>query len=172
MFGNASEDMRVVLTWRKLDKNQPGGTSQRWKLRKSSVEGLDENGNEEDINGTSSSFGGTGGKDRGGRGAWDSKQKGGKRQAYDEGQYKVGGRRASGVSNASEDESSSLLKRGSSTPSNLNRRRSSTKSLKSLSESLDGKDEQSLKKRNAYDCLLYTSPSPRDKRQSRMPSSA
>ena len=24
----------------------------------------------------------------------------------------------------------------------------------------------------AYDCLLYTSPSPRDKRQSRMPSSA
>ena len=26
--------------------------------------------------------------------------------------------------------------------------------------------------RNTYDCLLYTSPSPRDKRQSRMPSSA
>ena len=129
VFGNASEDMRVVLTWRKLDKNQPGGTSQRWKLRKSSVEGLDENGNEEDINGTSSSFGGTGGKDRGGRGAWDSKQKGGKRQAYDEGQYKVGGRRASGVSNASEDESSSLLKR----------------------------DYQ-----HQY-CLLYTSPSPRDR---------
>ena len=25
---------------------------------------------------------------------------------------------------------------------------------------------------NAIDCLLYTSPSPRDKRQSRMPSSA
>ena len=25
---------------------------------------------------------------------------------------------------------------------------------------------------DAYDCLLYTSPSPRDKRQSRMPSSA
>ena len=25
---------------------------------------------------------------------------------------------------------------------------------------------------NVYDCLLYTSPSPRDKRQSRMPSSA
>ena len=25
---------------------------------------------------------------------------------------------------------------------------------------------------NAYTCLLYTSPSPRDKRQSRMPSSA
>ena len=25
---------------------------------------------------------------------------------------------------------------------------------------------------NAFDCLLYTSPSPRDKRQSRMPSSA
>ena len=25
---------------------------------------------------------------------------------------------------------------------------------------------------NSYDCLLYTSPSPRDKRQSRMPSSA
>ena len=26
--------------------------------------------------------------------------------------------------------------------------------------------------KNIYDCLLYTSPSPRDKRQSRMPSSA
>ena len=26
--------------------------------------------------------------------------------------------------------------------------------------------------RNVYNCLLYTSPSPRDKRQSRMPSSA
>ena len=28
------------------------------------------------------------------------------------------------------------------------------------------------RKDNSYDCLLYTSPSPRDKRQSRMPSSA
>ena len=28
------------------------------------------------------------------------------------------------------------------------------------------------KKENPKDCLLYTSPSPRDKRQSRMPSSA
>ena len=29
-----------------------------------------------------------------------------------------------------------------------------------------------LRARNPNDCLLYTSPSPRDKRQSRMPSSA
>ena len=33
----------------------------------------------------------------------------------------------------------------------------------------DAKPEQVLK---VMDCLLYTSPSPRDKRQSRMPSSA
>ena len=32
--------------------------------------------------------------------------------------------------------------------------------------------ESNLKFCLAYDCLLYTSPSPRDKRQSRMPSSA
>ena len=31
---------------------------------------------------------------------------------------------------------------------------------------------KSLKKYKIYSCLLYTSPSPRDKRQSRMPSSA
>ena len=30
----------------------------------------------------------------------------------------------------------------------------------------------SLMESNVYGCLLYTSPSPRDKRQSRMPSSA
>ena len=33
-------------------------------------------------------------------------------------------------------------------------------------------DDASLIVENIYDCLLYTSPSPRDKRQSRMPSSA
>ena len=32
--------------------------------------------------------------------------------------------------------------------------------------------ESELDDAQAYDCLLYTSPSPRDKRQSRMPSSA
>ena len=32
--------------------------------------------------------------------------------------------------------------------------------------------EETLNKALGYDCLLYTSPSPRDKRQSRMPSSA
>ena len=73
VFGNAKEDMRVVLTWRKFDKNQPGGTSQRWKLRKSSVEGLDENGNA--MNGSSSS-GDTTGRDRGGKAVWDDKQNG------------------------------------------------------------------------------------------------
>ena len=31
---------------------------------------------------------------------------------------------------------------------------------------------KALKKIESADCLLYTSPSPRDKRQSRMPSSA
>ena len=33
-------------------------------------------------------------------------------------------------------------------------------------------DEYDMGGRNDDDCLLYTSPSPRDKRQSRMPSSA
>ena len=32
--------------------------------------------------------------------------------------------------------------------------------------------KKASKKADTYDCLLYTSPSPRDKRQSRMPSSA
>ena len=36
----------------------------------------------------------------------------------------------------------------------------------------DGKIEAIGKKVNNNNCLLYTSPSPRDKRQSRMPSSA
>ena len=40
-----------------------------------------------------------------------------------------------------------------------------------LLEGLDGIDKMS-KSKNNYICLLYTSPSPRDKRQSRMPSSA
>ena len=34
------------------------------------------------------------------------------------------------------------------------------------------KKEKRIKVTKLYDCLLYTSPSPRDKRQSRMPSSA
>ena len=43
--------------------------------------------------------------------------------------------------------------------------------------SLEGEDFKLEIKRNLFDqnqvtCLLYTSPSPRDKRQSRMPSSA
>ena len=33
-------------------------------------------------------------------------------------------------------------------------------------------EQKSLPPKWFYDCLLYTSPSPRDKRQSRMPSSA
>ena len=35
-----------------------------------------------------------------------------------------------------------------------------------------GTPEELIKINNTYTCLLYTSPSPRDKRQSRMPSSA
>ena len=35
-----------------------------------------------------------------------------------------------------------------------------------------GKKRSSISSSNLLDCLLYTSPSPRDKRQSRMPSSA
>ena len=34
------------------------------------------------------------------------------------------------------------------------------------------KEYDKLRERQSYICLLYTSPSPRDKRQSRMPSSA
>ena len=37
-------------------------------------------------------------------------------------------------------------------------------------EEVEGKEEEQVEKMD--DCLLYTSPSPRDKRQSRMPSSA
>ena len=36
----------------------------------------------------------------------------------------------------------------------------------------EGETVSSSEKIGEYDCLLYTSPSPRDKRQSRMPSSA
>ena len=48
--------------------------------------------------------------------------------------------------------------------------------LKQITEGLSGDAEQDIAYLNeqatAYSCLLYTSPSPRDKRQSRMPSSA
>ena len=45
---------------------------------------------------------------------------------------------------------------------------------KEFSVRIDGDDIESLMiaLEHVYDCLLYTSPSPRDKRQSRMPSSA
>ena len=43
--------------------------------------------------------------------------------------------------------------------------------IKSRADEDDEKDEASVAKRPVI-CLLYTSPSPRDKRQSRMPSSA
>ena len=35
-----------------------------------------------------------------------------------------------------------------------------------------GKDRENMSETSYNNCLLYTSPSPRDKRQSRMPSSA
>ena len=44
------------------------------------------------------------------------------------------------------------------------------KNLKEIQERMNGWQLESFKE--SYDCLLYTSPSPRDKRQSRMPSSA
>ena len=40
------------------------------------------------------------------------------------------------------------------------------------SESMDSAINGLLQSLDPYSCLLYTSPSPRDKRQSRMPSSA
>ena len=40
-----------------------------------------------------------------------------------------------------------------------------------ISEAFEGKSRVQ-QHQMVYDCLLYTSPSPRDKRQSRMPSSA
>ena len=45
-------------------------------------------------------------------------------------------------------------------------------SIKIILEKLDGEIEYINKNRLSKFCLLYTSPSPRDKRQSRMPSSA
>ena len=52
---------------------------------------------------------------------------------------------------------------------NTSRRQALTSEIDELS-SLHERDIQDIK--NASTCLLYTSPSPRDKRQSRMPSSA
>ena len=43
---------------------------------------------------------------------------------------------------------------------------------KEIYKFLSSPDEWNGRKAESYPCLLYTSPSPRDKRQSRMPSSA
>ena len=48
VFGNASEDMRVVLTWRKLDRNNPKRNG-RWKLRQSSITKLDDDDSLENL---------------------------------------------------------------------------------------------------------------------------
>ena len=42
----------------------------------------------------------------------------------------------------------------------------------SIDESINQNLDFKVLSSSPYDCLLYTSPSPRDKRQSRMPSSA
>ena len=46
------------------------------------------------------------------------------------------------------------------------------KVLEEVNELIEAVEENSNKIHESADCLLYTSPSPRDKRQSRMPSSA
>ena len=62
------------------------------------------------------------------------------------------------ISNAATGNPPSISATGTNTNINLN---------------VDAKGTGSIKiKKAAYSCLLYTSPSPRDKRQSRMPSSA
>ena len=47
-----------------------------------------------------------------------------------------------------------------------------TKALQMIAAAKMKKAQDKVLEGRAYSCLLYTSPSPRDKRQSRMPSSA
>ena len=68
-----------------------------------------------------------------------------------------------------------MKKHGISRESNLSKKKIGFRQLREIKKDMDkiNKEiEKKLIKVLSNDCLLYTSPSPRDKRQSRMPSSA
>ncbi|XP_066925342.1 dentin sialophosphoprotein-like [Clytia hemisphaerica] len=139
VFGNASEDMRVVLTWRKLDRNNPKRNG-RWKLRQSSITKLDDDDSLENLD-----FLDVGSRKDSKGESWESRQRGdsrsgGGRQPYDEGEY-----RGRGKGDADRDDQDAARRKRSSRDEEARKDRSGSKT------GAEDDDAAARRKRDPYD---------------------